>query len=314
MTYAIIGTGAIGGYYGGRLAQHGHNVHFLFHSDYETALEKGLTVYSSNGNFQLPYIHAYHDTRLMPAADVVIVALKSVLNRKLLPTLLPRFLRNDPIVLFIQNGIGIEPDMQVLFPQAQIAAGMAFICSTKTAPAVIRHECYGSINISNYSVRDTRRLRRIISDFREAEVDAHEVEYREARWKKAVWNMPFNGMSVALDTNTEMLLANPHTRRVIHAQMLEVIGAANALGVRGIGYDFADQMIANTLRMKPYLPSMKHDYDNRRPMEIEYLYSRPLAEARAVGFPMPRLEMLEATLRFMENRHTAFPLSPHANF
>lgn len=300
MTYAIIGMGAIGGYYGGRLAQHGHNVHFLFHSDYETALERGLTVFSANGNFRLPRIHAYSDTRLMPAADVVIVALKSTKNKRLLPDLLPRFLRNDPIVLFIQNGIGIEPDVQVLFPQAQLAAGMAFICAAKSAPATIHHTCYGSINISNYSVRNIRRLRRIISDFQESGIDAHEVEYREARWKKAVWNMPFNGMSVALNADTSELLGNPFSRRLIRDQMQEVIDAACALGVRGLGPSFADKMILNTLRMKPYKPSMKLDYDNFRPMEIEYLYSRPLAMARAVGFPMPRLEMLEAELRFME--------------
>lgn len=301
MTYAIIGTGAIGGYYGGRLAQHGHDVHFLFHSDYETALDRGLTVFSSNGNFRLPRIHAYNNVRLMPAADVVIIALKSVNNKRLLPSLLPHFLQNDPIVLLIQNGIGIEPDMQVLFPTAQLAAGMAFICAAKSNPATIRHICYGSINVSNYSVRDVRRLRRMVSDFQASGVDAREVEYREARWKKAVWNMPFNGMSVALNADTSKLLEPPSTFRLVHAQMLEVIDAACALGVRGIGHDFADKMMKDTLRMKPYLPSMKLDYDNRRPMEVEYLYSRPLAMARAAGFPMPRLEMLEAELRFMES-------------
>lgn len=314
MRYAIIGTGAIGGYYGGRLAQHGHEVHFLFHSDYETALEKGLKVRSVNGNFNLPHINAYHDTSLMPDVDVVIVALKSVHNKRLLPALLPPLLRNFPVVLLIQNGIGLEPDLQALFPLAQIAAGMAFICATKTGPALIRHQCYGSINISDYSVRDSYRLQRIIRDFKESGVDAHEVEYREARWKKAVWNMPFNGMSVAVNADTAQLLANPSTRRLIHAQMHEVIGAARALGVHGIDYAFADQMMESTLRMKPYLPSMKQDYDHRRPMEIEYLYTRPIEEARAVGFSMPRLEMLEAELKFKESANFPHVGHPRATF
>ena len=111
--------------------------------------------------------------------------------------------------------------------------------------------------------------------------------------------MPFNGMTVALNTTTNRLLSCDATRRLIYDQMLEVIGAANALGVNNIDPSFADKMIANTVKMPPYSPSMKLDYDFRRPMEIEYLYSRPIAEAKAAGFAMPKLEMLEAELKFL---------------
>lgn len=300
MTYAIIGTGAIGGYYGGRLAQSGQPVHFLFHSDYETALAQGLTVDSCDGSFRLPHPLAYRDVRDMPPVDVVIVALKSVANATLLPVLLPPLLQNRPLVLMIQNGIGIEPDLVSRFPEAEVAAGLAFICSAKVAPAHISHQCYGSINIGNYNVADPMRIARLIDDFRRAGIAAQEVEYHEARWKKAVWNMPFNGMTVALHTQTDRLLAQPHTRQLIRRQMLEVVGAAQALGVQGLDEAFADKMIDNTLRMTPYSPSMRLDYDHHRPMEIDYLYSRPIAMARAAGFAMPCLEMLEAELRFIE--------------
>ena len=104
----------------------------------------------------------------------------------------------------------------------------------------------------------------------------------------------------ALGTQTDMLLSNPHTRRLIREQMLEVIGAARHLGVERIDEGFADSMIEITDAMTPYSPSMKLDFDNRRPMEIEYLYTRPIGIAREAGFAMPRLEMLEAELRFLE--------------
>jgi len=116
-----------------------------------------------------------------------------------------------------------------------------------------------------------------------------------------VWNMPFNGMTVALNTSTDALLSNPSTRALIREQMLEVIGAAKACGVSGLDVSFADKQIATTDRMTPYKPSMKLDYDNGRPMEIDYLYSRPLAIAAAAGYPMPRLQMLEAQLRFLSS-------------
>ena len=82
--------------------------------------------------------------------------------------------------------------------------------------------------------------------------------------------------------------------------MLEVIGAAQALGVTGIDTSFADQMMDMTDCMVPYSPSMKLDFDFHRPMEIHYLYTRAIAEAGKVGFQMPKLAMLEAELRFVE--------------
>ena len=301
MRYGIIGSGAIGGYYGAKLARKGHDVHFLFHSDYDFVRTNGLQVDSCDGSFHLDNPQAYRSTADMPPCDVVIVALKTT-NNHLLGTLLPPLRKPDSLVLLIQNGIGVEDDVQRAFPGVQLAAGLAFICSAKTEPGRVSHQCYGSINIGNYSCRDKAMLNRLIAELQEDGVAAAEVEYKEARWKKAVWNMPFNGMTVALDTRTDRLLANPSTLTLIRDLMLEVIGAARALGVSNIDASFADKMIESTLSMTPYSPSMKLDYDFHRPMEIDYLYSRPIAEARAAGFDMPKLAMLEAQLRFLQSR------------
>ena len=299
MRYAVIGTGAIGGYYGAKLARSGQEVHFLLHRDYDYVVEHGLRVDSCDGGFLLPEVHAWQTTADMPQADVVIVGLKSV-NNELLDTLLPPLLKPDTLVLLIQNGIGLEYDLQQRFPQVWLAAGLAFICSAKTEPGVINHQFYGHINIGNYSCPDASRMAALIAEFQAAGVRATEVEYHEARWKKAVWNMPFNGMTVALNTSTDRLLAHPATMDLIRSQMMEGIGAAQALGVRGLDASFADKMIRNTLDMVPYSPSMKLDYDFHRPMEIYYLYTRPIAEAAKVGFEMPRLQMLESELLFLK--------------
>lgn len=301
MKYAIIGTGAVGGYYGGRLANAGHDVHFLLHSDYEYVRENGFHVESCNGSFHLPRPNVYHSVHDMPQADVVIVALKTTRNA-LLAELLPPLLHPQTLVLLIQNGIGLEPDVQKMFPGLWLAAGLAFICSAKTGPGQVSHQCYGHINIGNYSCPDAHIMEQLIADFNASGIKAAEVEYHEARWKKAVWNMPFNGMTVVMDAQTDKLLQNPSTMALIRRQMLEVIGAARALGVQNIDDSFADRMIQNTLDMVPYSPSMKLDHDFHRPMEIDYLYTRAIAEAHKAGFAMPCLEMLEAQLRFIQEK------------
>lgn len=301
MKYAIIGTGAVGGYYGGRLAHAGNEVHFLLHSDYDYVREHGLQVDSCDGSFHLDAPNIYHTTADMPKVDVVIVALKTTRNH-MLKELLPPLLHPETLVLLIQNGIGPEPILQQQFLNLYLAAGLAFICSAKTEPGRVNHQCYGSINIGNYSCKNQQIVDRLIQDFTEAGIKAASIEYHEARWKKAVWNMPFNGMTVVMNAQTNQLLANPATMQLIRRQMMEVIGAAQALGVKGLDESFADRMIEMTLSMTPYSPSMKLDYDFHRPMEIDYLYSNAIAEAHRAGYTMPCLEMLEAQLRFLQEK------------
>jgi len=300
MRYGIIGTGAIGGYYGGKLAHAGKEVHFLLHRDYEFVKQYGLQVDSCDGSFHLDHPNVYGKVEDMPLCDVVLVGLKSV-NNHMLPGLLKPLLHQDSLVVLIQNGIGLEDDLQQKMPGVAIAAGLAFICSAKTEPGRVDHQCYGSINFGNYSCKEEGMVPQVVEDFTAAGVEAHLVEYQEARWKKAVWNMPFNGMTVALDTQTDKLLAFPDTEQLIFEQMMEVIEAAQHLGVKNIDESFAHKMIATTKAMTPYSPSMKLDYDFHRPMEIHYLYSRPIEEARKAGFRMPKLEMLEAQLKFLES-------------
>ncbi len=299
MKYAIIGSGAIGAYYGAKLAYSGQDVEFLFHSDYEYVKQNGLKVKSCDGDFYLPEIKAFDSTEKMAKADVVLVGLKST-NEHLLYKVLTPLLHSETLVVLIQNGIGLEADLQEKFPGLQIAAGLAFICSAKTEPGVVNHQCYGSINFGNFSCKNQQTIDNLVADFRAAQIEANEVEYHEARWKKAVWNMPFNGMTVALNTQTNKLLANLDTEALIYAQMKEVIDAAQACGVKNLDYSFADKMIAMTKAMVPYSPSMKLDFDFRRKMEIYYIYSRPIEEAKKAGYQMHKLQMLEAELKFIE--------------
>lgn len=299
MKYSIIGTGGIGGYYGGRLAQHGHDVNFLLHSDYNHVKDNGLRVDSVNGDFFLEHPKVYDDAGRMPLSDVVLVCLKTT-NNHLLPSLLSQVADEHTVVVLIQNGIGVEADVQRELPHLQLVAGLAFICTAKIAPGHINHQCYGQINLGNYSCRNEEVLAQIAEDFTNSGIKAGIVPYETARWRKAVWNMPFNGMTVALNTQTDLLLKNHSTRQLIREQMMEIVHATRQLGVEGVDERFVEKMISMTDEMTPYSPSMKLDFDLHRPMEIEYIYTRPLQLAREAGKPMHKLEMLEAELRFIQ--------------
>jgi len=304
LKYAVIGTGAIGGYYGGNLARVGHEVHFLFHSDFNYVKEHGLQIDSVNGNFHLPVIPAYNKTVDMPQCDVVLVALKST-NNKLLRELLPPLLHKNTIVVLIQNGLGLEADLQNVFPFLQIAGGLAFICSSKVGEGHIAHFDYGKLNIGSYSCRDIKVLEQVCSDFRQAGIDTNILELELARWMKLIWNIPYNGMTVVLNTATDILMNNSSTVVLLKEMMLDVIRGGNCAGQGrfSIPESYADEMLSMTRQMTPYSPSMKLDFDSRRELEIEYIYSRPVIEASRAGYEMVRVSMLEKQLRFIQDQY-----------
>lgn len=301
MRYGVIGTGAIGGYYGAKLAQGGQDVHFLFHSDYDYVREHGLRVNSGDGGFHLDHVNAYQDVRQMPKCDVVIVALKTV-HEQMLRDMLPPLLTDDTVVLLIQNGMGMEQDVEQMVPGVKLAAGLAFICCSKTHPGVIDHLDLSGLNVGNYNAPQ-ETIDRMIAEMVSADIDARKVDYLEARWRKLLWNMPFNGLSVALHTDTDALVRNAATRRLLRAMTQEVIEAAHAVGVKGLTDRDADAMIEMTTKMRPYKPSMRLDWDYHRPMEVYYLYTRPIEEARRAGLDMPLHRMLESELKFMEEEY-----------
>jgi len=298
--YGVIGTGALGGFYGGMLAKAGQDVHFLFRSDFEHVRKHGLQVDSVNGDFHLPEVNAYLNPEEMPLCDVILVCLKTTGNHHL-PEILRPIAHPGTVVVLLQNGLGLEEDLANQLPDVMFAGGLAFICSNKIGPGHIHHLDYGKLNISSFNVSDQPILQQIVGDFQQAGIHADLLpDLKFARWQKLVWNIPFNGMTVVLNTTTDRLMSNDQTRELSKELMLEVIHGANACGVP-LKESLAQQMIDMTIKMKPYAPSMKLDYDHRRAMEIEYIYSKPLESARKAGFEMQKISMLEKQLRFIQS-------------
>lgn len=304
LKYGVIGTGAIGGYYGGKLALAGQDVHFLFRSDYNHVNQSGLRIDSINGDFVLPTVQAYSSATDMPQCDVVLVALKTTSNKEL-KHLLPPLLHENTVVVLIQNGLGVEADLQKDCPDIQIAGGLAFICASKVAPGHIAHLDYGKLNIGSYSCSDDSVLAQICSDLGEAGIEAEIKDLASARWRKLVWNIPFNGMTVAMNTTTDRLMANADMRCLLHQMMLEVITAANESDLKEnpIPEDYADEIMHATQHMTPYSPSMKLDFDAKRPMEIQYMYTEPIEHAERSGYHMSSVSMLEKQLKFIESTY-----------
>ena len=303
--YAIIGTGAIGGYYGARLQQHGCDVHFLLRSDYDHVKKHGLVVESVDGDIMLPQVNAYNNPADMPPMDVVVIALKTTQNHRLAELTPP--LKAGAIALTLQNGLNIEDDIAQLVPPEQIMGGLCFICSNKVGPGHIHHLDYGKIQLGAYSATKQQReltatMLEIADDFRGAKIPIDITnDLFVARWRKLVWNVPYNGLSVVLDATTNELMADEEMKTKIHTLMKEVITAANACmdhfsatagSTRHIPMTWATDMLTATTKMKPYRTSMKIDFDQGRSLEVEAILGNPVRAAAEVGVAVPEMEML----------------------
>ncbi len=309
LQYGIVGTGAVGGYYGLKLLWAGCRVCFLARSDYDHIRRHGLKMTSPEGTRISKPVDVYGNPKDMPRCDVALVTLKATSNH-LLPRLLRPLVKPGALIVLLQNGIGHEDAVARAFPRCRVAAGLAFLCSTKIGPGHIRHLDYGAVTLAPFSrsatakTRAPRILRSVAADLRRAGVPARILpDLLLARWKKLVWNIPFNGLSVVHRALTDRLIRDPALRCEVIALMQEVVRGARAMG-RRIPPSFVRKMLRDTERMEPYRTSMKVDYDRGRPMEVEAIFGNPLRMARAAGVELPRLAALYRKLKKLNARKT----------
>lgn len=305
----IIGTGAIGGFYGVMLARAGYDVHFLLRSEYEAVAQKGLQINSAvHGPLHLDAVQAYRSAADMPKCDWLLVGAKSTSNPALAP-LIKEAAGDNAKVVVLQNGLGIEEDLRQLLPDnIHLLGGLCFICAHRSALGVVEHQALGGVNLGYHSgTADSSEQQQALVEegvamFRAAGVDSNAAaNLAQARWQKLVWNMPYNGLSVLLNAGTAPLMADPDSRALVRSIMLETYGAAAACG-HPLPEVLVDRMMMATDHMPNYLPSMYHDHAHGRPMELDAIYAAPLAAAANAGFPMPKTEALYQALRFISAR------------
>ena len=323
MKFAIVGCGALGSYYGAKLARDGQEVHFLLRSDYETVRRRGLRVLSPEGNFHLnPRIARTPEE--IGVCDVVLIGLKATANDQF-PTLLPPLVGPRTAIVTLQNGLGNEERLATIFAPTQVLGGLCFVCLNRTEPGVIEHLAHGNIILGEFSGWPEPRTHDIASAIRHSGVPCEVTDnLRRTHWEKLVWNIPFNGLGVASAAGydavisgavnsvapltpcltTDQLLDGARWETLVRELMLEVIAAANALGLP-IKDDYADYQINRTRDMGAYRASTLIDFERGQPLELDALFFEPWRQARIAGVPAPRLTALTKVLSQLAERKRA---------
>jgi 2-dehydropantoate 2-reductase len=311
MKIAVVGCGAVGSYYGAKLARDGQELHFLLRSDYDAVRRNGVSIRSPQGDFQVRPRCAQTPEEI-GRSDLVLIGLKTTANEEF-PRLLPPLVDSRTTVMTLQNGLGNEEQLARLFPPEQIMGGLCFVCLNRLEPGVIHHMDHGLVMVGEFQRWPEPRTHDIATMFRHAGVPCKvAANLAQAHWEKLVWNVPFNGLGVAgvagIDAfesslfsssfsfssptlTTDKLLGDARWEKLVREVMLEVISAARALGY-DVPDSLADKQIERTRTMGAYKASTLLDFEKGLPLELESLFLEPLRQAKQVGASVPRLEAL----------------------
>ena len=295
---AVVGAGAVGCYYGGRLAQRGHEVHFLMRSDLSHVREHGLNIRSASvGDFHLQPVLCHGSTEQIGPVDLVIIAIKTTVNA-VLEKLLPPLLHEHTALLTLQNGLGNEEFLADRFGAERVMGGLCFVCLNRTAPGVIHHIDHGLVSLGEFSGEPRDRTRALQVEWKRSGVPCHlEPNLAAARWRKLMWNVPFNGLAIASGgKDVAQILADPGLFDRAQSLMEEIREGAAGIGI-SIEPSFADKMIGNSRSMGAYRPSSMIDFEAGREVEIDAIWAEPLRQAEAAGRHLPELSRLLDEIR-----------------
>ncbi|MDX2185296.1 MAG: 2-dehydropantoate 2-reductase [Opitutaceae bacterium] len=297
MRIAIVGSGALGCYYGARLTQAGADVSFLMRSDLAAVRAKGLSVKWPKGEAHLHPAKAFGSPEEIGPVDLVIVALKTTAEADYEHLVRP-LLGPATGILTLQNGLGADAAFAQLFGEERVMGALCFICVNRLAPGIV--ECFrtGSIAFGEFQRPISARIREIEALFRSAGIHTElGDDLAQLRWRKLVWNVPFNGLSIAAGgITTDKILADPDLEREVRALMDEIVRTAAALG-HTLPADIIEVNVERTRPMGPYKPSSLIDYLAGREVEVESIWGEPLRAAKAAGVATPRLAALYQKLQ-----------------
>jgi 2-dehydropantoate 2-reductase len=302
LRFAILGSGAVGGYYGAKLARAGHDVTFIARGAHLAAIrEKGLEIRSpALGDFTV-HAHAEDDTTRVGPVDVVLLAVKAYDNPNALPMLAP-MLGPDSSVLTVQNGVDSAAEVAAVIGEAPVLGGTTYIATALASPGVIEQtgthrrivfgEVFGSLP------RTTDRVQRIQEALAGADIQAESVpDGRIPIWEKFIFLVALAGFTGASRLSIGPVWADPFIRSQFLDGCREVERLARAEGVN-VAADRIDQIDAYVAGIPGSMrSSLLIDLAQGKRIEVEALLGSVVRRARKLALPVPIMSTLYAVLK-----------------
>ncbi len=300
MRIGVMAAGAVGGYFGGRLAAAGHDVTFFARGAHLAAIRKaGLRIESPLGDLHLRDAQATADPSAVAPVDVVIFAVKLWDLEQAAASLRP-LVAGATRVITVQNGIDAVERVAPILGADHVVGGYAQIATVIGSPGTIVHSSkFALFRFGHADRRADPTLTAFVAAAREAGLDVALAEDIDVElWKKFVFLSTMAGMTSATRQPIGPILADPDTRALLHSLLREVVAVGRAKGV-GLPADHADKALAFADETLPrgMKASMAHDLERGNRLELDWLTGKVVELGRALGVPTPASETIYAVLK-----------------
>ncbi|MBK5296465.1 MAG: ketopantoate reductase family protein [Vicinamibacteria bacterium] len=301
MKIAVLGSGAVGGYYGALLARAGHEVVFIARSAHRDAIRShGLWVRGPLGEWQVR-ARAEHDTAVVGRVDLVLFAVKTYDNDTALPLLDP-MVGESTIVLTMQNGVDSPEAVAAVVGRGPVVGGAAYIATALSAPGVIdqtgtyRRIAFGEVFDPAGAI--TPRVATLHDAFAAADIQSEPAaDGRVPLWEKFIYLAPFAGMTGAARQPVGVIRSDPAARAQLVAAFAEVHALALAEGVP-VAADLLDRVLTYVDGVPATMrSSLLIDLSQGKRIEVEALQGAVVRRAAIRGVPVPVMTTLYAVLR-----------------
>lgn len=303
MNISIIGTGGVGGYFGAKLAQAGHQVAFLARGAHLQAIQaEGLRVESLLGDFQVSNVSASDQIEDLPVSDLILVCVKAWQVKEVAPHL-PQIMHEHTIVLPLQNGVLAAKELEAFLPVSTIMGGLCRIISKIAAPGLIRHiGVTPTIVFGEFDQSLSKRGARLQALFEAAGIKSrysHDIE--ADLWKKFI-AICVSGLLAITHTTYGELREEPETRSMMTELIKEVYAVSQKAGVN-ISADFPVKTIS-FIDSFPFesTSSLTRDIWEGKPSEIEYQNGTVVELGEKLGVPVPLNRFIYHSILPMERK------------
>lgn len=306
MRIAVMGTGGVGGYFGGLLAHAGYDVTFIARGEHLAAIRtRGLQVQSVHGDFVVAPAAATDTPATIGPVDYVLFATKTYHLDAALAAMRP-LIGPQTAVIPLQNGIDAADRTAAALGRAHVIGGMCQVGSYIAAPGVIRQiSQFRRVVVGELDGRITPRVEAIVAALQAAGATAEATDdIRKALWTKFIFIAPFSGVGAVARVPAGEIMSCPPTRRLLEDAMREVEAVARARGI-ALDTDIVPKTMAFCDAMAPeQTASMQRDVMDGKPSELESLIGVMVRLGEELGVPTPAFRFFYAALLPQERRVT----------
>jgi len=299
---AVMGAGAVGGYFGARLATAGNEVAFIARGKHLEAMQKdGLKVKSLHGDFHIRSPFTAEPKEIGPV-DLVLFCVKSYSTEEAAEKLAP-LVGKETIILSLQNGVDNPDKIARIWGQSRTLAGVVYIGAQVLTPGTIRHSAGGRIVLGELDGEMSGTSQRVHQLFAAAQVPcAISTEIRKVMWGKLVWNAPFCAIACLARATAQEIVESDALKKLAIDCMEEVRQAAECQGI-GLGPEVIEEALKLSRGLGDFKPSMLQDLEAGKPLEHEAFNGIVVKLLRQAGKAAPVNGILYAALKFLDQKN-----------